>query len=124
MTIAPRQSDFSGQYDALPHTALGQRFTDDFLRPAESVPRRGIDQVDAAIDGRADSSYRFSLIGAAPHPAPHHPGSEADSGNVDIDIGNFSELHFFLLPFCKRLDWLQFRNRSWSLIGLRRRYWL
>src|SRR5690606_18953107 len=67
---------------------------DDFLRAAMSIDGRGIDPVDAGIDGRADRADRIVVVlfapGELPAAATHRPGAEADRGQLEAALSETS----------------------------------
>src|ERR1700733_7774408 len=66
LAVAPLQSHLGGDDDFVAPTLDG--CPDDLLGNAEATRRRGIDQIDALMQGSLNGGNRFALIGSAPHP--------------------------------------------------------
>ncbi len=76
LAVAPLKTHLGGDDDLRAQARGSDRFADDLLGCAEAVRRGRIDQIDALIQSGADRGDRFMLVGSAPHPAAHRPGSE------------------------------------------------
>jgi hypothetical protein len=93
LAVLPVQSDLGGDVDALAPAPLGQRLADDFLGTAEAVDRRGVDQIDAAIERGVDGGDGVALVAAAPHPAADRPRPQRDPRGANGCSGNIDEFH-------------------------------
>ena len=91
--VLPGQADFGRDDGLIAAAVLGERFADDFLRTAESIDRRRIDNIDAVIERRPDGGNRFRFVGAAPHPTADGPGTESDVRHCQRRAGNGGKLH-------------------------------
>ena len=81
LSVLPVESNLGGDECTLAPAAHGQRLTDDFLRTPEAVDRRGIDQINSAIQRCVDCVDGIALVAASPHPAADRPCSERDTRN-------------------------------------------
>src|SRR6266851_1554888 len=93
LSVLPVESDLGGDERALAPATRGQRLTDDFLRTPEAVDRRGIDQIDSAIQRGMDCVDSIALVAASPHPAADRPCSKRDTRNSHRGAGNIDEFH-------------------------------
>src|SRR5262252_1561612 len=78
---------------------FGEGLADDLFRTAESIDRGGIDEIDAALDRRADRGNGFRLLGSTPHPAPDGPGAQGDTRHFKRCAGNGGTLHLDFAGF-------------------------
>ena len=62
---------------------FAEGLADDFLGTAEPVDRRGIDEIDAAVEGRSDGCNRFRFVGPAPHPSADRPSAERNARHFE-----------------------------------------
>ena len=102
LAVAPFQAHLGG--DDRPCAQPGSRdcLADDLLGHPEPVYRRRIDQVDTLFQSGLDGGDRFTLVGSAPHPAAHRPGSERHARHLELSAGNVNGLGLDLLHL--RLD--------------------
>jgi hypothetical protein len=71
------------------------RASNDFLGTSESVDRRGVDPVDACVDGAADCGDRLGVVDRAPPVAPRpadSPGPQAETGEPDLPRVNVGSI--------------------------------
>ncbi len=99
----PDQPAFGDQHHLV--APPGDGAADHLLGPAEPVGRRRVDQRDAGVERGADRLDRCGIVAAAPHPAAHRPGAEAEragrySARADVTI----ELHVLFLPVSPALS--------------------
>src|SRR5258706_11832139 len=93
LAVAPIECHL-GRDQHLRAAAAGQCLADDLLGAAEAIDRRGIDQGYAAIQRLMDGADGCGLIGAAPHPAAHGPGSKCDAGSLYWEFADCDGFHF------------------------------
>jgi hypothetical protein len=72
------QSGLGGNQHVRTQPCFRDRVADNLLRTAKSVDRRGVDEVDAMLEGGADGTNGFRLVGTAPHPSADRPGTDRD----------------------------------------------
>src|SRR6266851_2945085 len=93
VAVAPFEAAFGGDQDALASAIGGQCPADDLLGNAEAIDRRGIYQIDTAIDRDLDRTERASRIAAAPHPTADRPRPESDPRGEHVGAADFDCLH-------------------------------
>src|SRR5262249_20418773 len=89
----PIESDLGGQHHAIALAPALQGLPDDLLGCALTVDGSRIDQRDAGVERGTDRPDRALLVRAAPHPAAHPPGSEADAGGLRGDAFDRDMFH-------------------------------
>src|SRR5262249_55053613 len=91
---------------------LGEGLADEFFRTAESRGGGGIDEFEAVLDRRSDSSDGFRFLGSTPHPAADGPGAQGntrhfercadDGGPLHLDFAGFGFTSHGLTPSSRR----------------------
>src|ERR1700722_17657703 len=79
--------DLGSQDDVV--TTAGQGLADNLLRFAGRVHVRGINEVDAGVQGAVDDPDRVRVIGVAPRPEHHGPETELahlDPGQSQVAV--------------------------------------
>jgi len=71
--------------------AAGERLPDDLFRLALRVDVRGVDEVDARVQGAVDDPHRVVVVGVAPGAEHHRP--EAERADLDSGAAERSGLH-------------------------------
>ena len=83
-----------GRDDDLVAPAL-DGLADDNLAAAKAVGGRGVDEIDAEVDGLLDGADGFGVVGVlSPElPAAEHPGAQADDGSRNTGIAERFVVH-------------------------------
>ncbi len=91
----PDQSAFGGDDGLLAAPLEG--LADQAFGMPQAIGRRGVDEPHPRVEGRLDGGNGGRVVPAAPHPAAHGPGTQAD-GFAD-DAGRASVVVFIGKPF-------------------------
>ncbi len=95
--VAERQSELRRQNDILAATFDG--LPDNLFGFAERIDIRGIEKIDARIDGAADDADRVFVVGVA-HRAEHH-GAESKLAHRPARSAEYPSSHFGALRRAK-----------------------
>jgi hypothetical protein len=96
----PYQAAFGGDHRLVPPADQG--FPQQFLGTPQPVGRRSVDQPHTGVQRGADGLHRSGIVPAAPHPATHGPGAQADGLALDARCAELHRLHrFAFLTFMK-----------------------
>src|SRR6185503_15056243 len=88
--------DLRGDVDAL--RALAHNPTDHALAAPVAVGERGVDEVDAEVDGAVERLDRLVVVGASPLRAADAPGAVADLRDLESGCSKRAMLHGLRLP--------------------------
>ncbi|KAG1244147.1 hypothetical protein G6F65_021973 [Rhizopus arrhizus] len=87
----PDQPAFGGDDGVVPASFQGG--ADQAFGMPQAIGGRGIDQADAGVHGCADGVDGCGVIAAAPHPAAHGPGAQADGFAFDAGRAQCCDVH-------------------------------
>ncbi len=93
LAVAPVDACFRSDQRAIAQARLGQGLAYDFFSVAETIDWGRVDDIDAMLQRGPDGRYRFSVIGAAPHPAADGPSSKCNARDLKRCFGVSGLLH-------------------------------
>jgi hypothetical protein len=76
LAASPVEPDLGGN-DRVRSPSSLKRLADQFLGTAEAIDRRGVDEIDAAVERGVNRLDRVAFLRAAPQPSADGPGAKS-----------------------------------------------